>query len=328
VLKDRRRLVFGTWRPAVLNRLLPMLHPVKHMRCRPFAIELRPKFITAVLVSIVHAGMFLAVFMPRMAVGEEKRDEARAIGAVELLRGKVERDDSLPDPVVIGVDLHGSTRLNEKYLHLLRSFPRLRTLNLSNTSITDAGMLEISELKDLRTLALGETRLDDAGLKQLRGMTTLKSLDLSNTRVTGAGLQELRELVNLTSLDLGFTAVSDAGLRQLRAFKNLATLDLSNTAITDAGLIELSDLQSLTTLDLWGTRITNAGLKELGKLTSLTALYLGQVALITDAGLKELEGLTNLTTLDLHGTKITEAGLKELRESLPNVQISRWDSAQ
>ena len=96
-------------------------------------------------------------------VADDKFDESKTIHKIELLGGSVTRDDTLPGRPVIGVDFRRSNRFNEKYLHLLKSFTSLTTLNLKDSAITDDGMKKIGELTNLTCLNLWNTQVTDAG---------------------------------------------------------------------------------------------------------------------------------------------------------------------
>ena len=112
-------------------------------------------------------------------------------------------------------------------------------------------------------LDLSDTNMTDAGVKELTTLKNLATLHLGSTKVTDAGVKELANQKNLTALVLSYTQVTDAGVKELTTLKNLATLYLGSTKVTDAGLKELANLKNLTHLDLFGTQVTDAGLKEL-----------------------------------------------------------------
>ena len=118
---------------------------------------------------------------------EENVAENKVVQFIEKLRGKVARDEELPDKPVIAVALFG-------------------------TKVTDAGLQQLAELKSLHTLNLGNTRVTDAGLQQLAGLTNLTMLTLDGTQITDAGLQQLAGLTNLTRLFVRGTQITDAGV--------------------------------------------------------------------------------------------------------------------
>jgi len=62
-----------------------------------------------------------------------------------------------PASTVVGVDLHQTQVLDADLLQL-RAFPNLRTLNLYATHITDAGLENIAPLRSLQTFAPGQYR--------------------------------------------------------------------------------------------------------------------------------------------------------------------------
>jgi hypothetical protein len=84
---------------------------------------------------------------------------------------------------------------------------------------------------------LSNTKVTDAGLVHLRGLNNLRHLNLSNTKVSDAGLDHLRDMTSITSLFLWNTSVTDAGLVHLQGLTKLKVMVLWNTKITDAGLV-------------------------------------------------------------------------------------------
>ena len=93
--------------------------------------------------------------------------QAAAIAAIEKLGGEVGVDDA-------GV---------------------VRTIDLCDTQITDAGLEHLEELTDLKWLDLSGTQVTDAGLEHLKGLTRLEVLELSGTHVTDERIEELRKIL-------------------------------------------------------------------------------------------------------------------------------------
>jgi len=75
---------------------------------------------------------------------------------------------------------------------------------------------EKSPGKPLVSVDLSDTKVSDAGLVHLKGLTKLQSLSLISTKVTDAGLVHLKGLTKLQSLNLSFSKVTDAGVKDLQ----------------------------------------------------------------------------------------------------------------
>jgi Leucine-rich repeat (LRR) protein len=230
----------------------------------------------------------------------------------------------------------GRTLVGDAGLEHLRRLPRLRSLFLAGSRITDTGLANIESLSELECISLGDTGITDAGLQHFQNLRKLRSLYLSDTRVTGSGFEHLQGMAKLEDLNLrncplvgenlrwlrqlplhelnldGCRDVTDSGLQYLRSMSNLYDLSLEDTAITDAGLKNLQGLSSLRWLTLRRTKVTDKGLETIQRLTGLTCLGLDECS-VTDAGLKHLEGFTHLEMLYLSKTKVTDAGLAQLR---------------
>ena len=221
----------------------------------------------------------------------------------------------------------------------IKSDDELKTLNLSSTSVTDAGLKELAGLRHLTSLSLNETKVTDVGMKEVGGLKSLQEIGLFDTKVTGAGLKELAGLKNLSSLYLKEDQITDMTLRSLREIgllyvimqargktigvrpkspDDIVSLMLSETKVTDEGLKEVTGLKNLKLLWLKNEQITDAALRTLrengllhtlvGKMQKqggapMSADDIEAVYLnntrVTDNGLKELAGLNNLTELFL-----------------------------
>jgi hypothetical protein len=152
----------------------------------------------------------------------------------------------------------------------------LRVLDVSNTSVKDAGLQHLRELVNLTQLTLSDTCVTDAGLEHLEAMRDLNLLDLTRTQLTDDGLEHLKGLTNLKRLDLHGTAVTDNGLKHLRGLTNLERLFLSLTHVSAPGLDHLDGLTNLKSLDLRFTQVTDADVrhwraKQPGRISPLTA---------------------------------------------------------
>ncbi len=89
-------------------------------------------------------------------------------------------------------------------------------LNLGRSSVTDAGMQYIKELKNLSKLHLEKTAVTDDGLAHLSGLERLEYLNLYGTAVSDNGLQHLKPLKNLSALYLWQSNATKEGAASLQ----------------------------------------------------------------------------------------------------------------
>ena len=197
--------------------------------------------------------------------------------------------------MVWSIDLDDVADL-ETVLPLLKNFPEIETLSISNKRFTDAGSAHLAELPNLQDLNLYQSNIGDEGLKHLTGLKNLRRIPMGETRVT------------------------DKGLKIISGMTELEYIGVRGNDVTDAGVAHLKDLTSLRGLYLGQTKITDDGLKHLASLTRLRDLYLHTTG-ITDAGLEHLTGLKDLRDLYLAKTKTTEDGHAKLKLALPDVDI-------
>lgn len=132
--------------------------------------------------------------------------------AAALLR-ELTGEDSFA--VVVSVGFRFPKTVGDDDLQYLRHLTKLRTLELANTQITDAGLKHFEGLTRLEVLVLRDTRITDAGLGCLKELTDLGGLHLSRTQVTDAGVKHLRNLRKLQWINLVDTEVTDEGIKRL-----------------------------------------------------------------------------------------------------------------
>ncbi|MCB1230896.1 MAG: hypothetical protein KDN19_11545 [Verrucomicrobiae bacterium] len=89
-------------------------------------------------------------------------------------------------------------------------------LDLSKTSVTDAGLAPVGELSRLVKLNLSETGITDAGLTSLKGLDHLTYLNLYGTNVGDAGLKQLANLKQLENIYLWQSKATDQGVKALQ----------------------------------------------------------------------------------------------------------------
>jgi hypothetical protein len=216
-----------------------------------------------ILMSIQQATLIFAILIGMADSTEEQVDESPSIAKIELLGGKVTRDETLLARPVIEIDLRGSQRFRDGHVQILKQFPHLKTLTLEELNVTDQGLIELGKLTQLIKLNLFGTEVTDAGMNHIGKLTELRTLQLGKTRITDAGLKELRGLTALKTLGLWKTGITDQGLKEIGEFKELKTLYLGKTAITNEGLKQLTGLKKLRILYVEDTRVTYDGVMTL-----------------------------------------------------------------
>lgn len=257
--------------------------------------------------------------------------------ALEEAGAKLKRDG---DGLVIEVDFRG-TMVDSGLIEHAALLPRLRSLILIESGVTDeqlkvvghisglqnldlrdcaisnAGLAHLTGLEKLRALRLsgksGATTVDDAGMESVAKLTNLRALLLDYLWISEVGLAELAPLKDLSELYLSQTLVGDEALDVLKQFPKLSKLRLSRTQVTSQGLEKLVPLSGLTEVDLSEcSQIFDDGMTHLGQVTSLKRLNLWRVAL-TDYGVEQLAPLVNLEWLNLDNTQLSDAGLDALK---------------
>lgn len=149
----------------------------------------------------------------------------------------------------------------------LLGLPALETLNLAECDgFNDESMVFVGKITGLKSLNLGDAQVTNAGLKSLAGLKNLETLDLGFTKDVGdPGLPLLAKLPGLKVLGLGGTKVTDAGLPLLASFKSLQEIRLGATAVTDRGIAALEGCKGLKSVRLAKTKVTAQAIERLKK---------------------------------------------------------------
>ncbi|CAI5458033.1 unnamed protein product [Closterium sp. Yama58-4] len=126
------------------------------------------------------------------------------------------------------VELDKSSGFTTEGVKQLYKLPKLEKLNLLHIGIPDNALEGIGSASSLTNLDITNTKVTDAGLLQLVDVVSLKLLILDCKGVTNAGMEHVGKLTNLETLSLEGTAVTDAGLKPLTALTKLSALWLPN----------------------------------------------------------------------------------------------------
>ncbi|MCH2203234.1 MAG: PQQ-binding-like beta-propeller repeat protein [Fuerstiella sp.] len=193
-----------------------------------------------------------------------------------------------------------ATSISATGLDHLAPAPALTAINLEVCDdVTDTGCEALGRMTALRALVLKKTgfeqdRISDAGLKQLSGLKDLELLSLSGNLVTDDGLRHLKPLSKLDELDLSLLPITDDAIRHLAPLKQLRQLELlysegfAGANVTDKGLETLGAFTQLTHLNLVGAKISDSGLKHIHRLRKLVHLRLTN-STATEADVRNLK---------------------------------------
>src|SRR5579872_1733330 len=174
-------------------------------------------------------------------------DEAQAARVLQAKGAKIERDLKTRDKPVIRVHM-GKLPISDGDVALLGSFTWLEALDLSDTPITDAGLVHLHGLKRLKKLDLMRTNTF-AGLTDLRAklpgeLAIHHPLAALAETAKGRPEGERRTLALLSRLPVEFH-VDDADKA-----KPVVGLVLRDMPVSDLLLAALPELPALRALDL------------------------------------------------------------------------------
>jgi hypothetical protein len=138
----------------------------------------------------------------------------QALRARGALAAPVAADSTLLD-VSFGL---ASPPAGDEDLALLEGIaPRIASLDLARSAVTDAGMPLLLGCTALQRLRLDRSRVGDGGLPHLARLPKLEALNLVGTAVTDGGLEALRDAPALRTLHVWQTSVSAEGAAALAA---------------------------------------------------------------------------------------------------------------
>jgi len=125
--------------------------------------------------------------------------------------------------------------LEEAHVRALTHFPKLATLGLGGTGLTDSSLELIGSMKNLEVLVLANTAITDEGVLKLKNLTRLRVLDLKGTRVTADALAELKQALPKAEIswEQPPERFSAAKLEEIRKKSRKVTQILDPTDIPD-----------------------------------------------------------------------------------------------
>ncbi len=199
-----------------------------------------------------------------------------------------------------------------------------KAIYVTGKGIDDAALGRFAKLP-LEGLSIDNSSLTEAGLAPLKEMKHLQGLGLSHSlSLKGPGLTAIASHPSLTSVSVGGTGVGDAAMAPIASIKQLTKLGLNHDQVTDAGFAALANhptLENLMYSPQMTPRLTDESLKTVATLKALKELTINDTVLTYDGGLKLLKGLPNLQKLSLGKVGLSEADLAKLKADLPKVDV-------
>ncbi len=193
----------------------------------------------------------------------------------------------------------------------------LKTLNISGSAVTDAGIRMLSPFTALTQLNLASLRINGAGLDGLQPLDNLREMSMVSLQMeSSAGWEHLGKLTQVETLNLTLTNITDAEIPVLLKMTGLKDLNIGSTSITDAGLAQLVVMENLQILRMEGTRkINGTGLKAFAQSkqkTALRCLYAANT-LLSREGMSNVKRIASLEVFDNSLTGLNDQLFFELK---------------
>lgn len=212
-----------------------------------------------------------------------------------------------------GGSIEGQVDLTDTGFGYIAKLP-LKFLDAQRSSIKDSALRRIGSMHTLKTLDLTDTSISDKGLKFLVG-SNIEDLNLSSCLfLTSKCAQSLSRMKNLRILNVSTTEISDDSIKLLYSLPKLEELRLTNTNVTDKGLESLARNRTIKRLQLGSTKITIDGIRAIRNLPIEQFKVQSCKAFDDECMILAAQQWPNLTLLDVDGTKLTGRGLAAVGE--------------
>ncbi|MFK8164681.1 MAG: FN3 associated domain-containing protein, partial [Lewinella sp.] len=118
----------------------------------------------------------------------------------------------------VSVRLQNPDSFNTDHLRRLRKIaPAIQSIDVSNSSLTDADLKNFSRFENLTTINLSNCNISSQAIAPLKALPYLSSLNLYGTQVDSTVLPILTELESLKKVYLWETPAANSGLKEWRA---------------------------------------------------------------------------------------------------------------
>jgi hypothetical protein len=262
-------------------------------------------------------------------------------------------------------------KLNSRHLSqegielLVKTFPNIKTLDISSCTFEEGACQDLSKLKRLEELSIGRVWPDalEEILEALSRIPSLQKLSIDDAELTPIAITYIGHCSQLKKLLIDVAeGFEDSDLSPLKNLKNLNQLQIlncigvgeegANEALT--GMCNLTalkivscpdwkpnkniqSLQSLKNLVIYDcTKVDDQSLDHLKFLIHLQTLSLLKCPSITEKSIESIAGLNSLTELILPDAVLLTneslrtisshlKNLKKLRCALPDITHSKWE---
>ena len=73
---------------------------------------------------------------------EENADESKTVAKIELLGGRITRDDTMSDRPVVGIDFRVNEKIGDGYMRLFRTFSDLKRVEELRKALPGANIFQ------------------------------------------------------------------------------------------------------------------------------------------------------------------------------------------
>lgn len=112
-----------------------------------------------------------------------------------------------------------STELDDLNLPNLLAFPKLKTLRVASTAISNKSGDIIGRCKNLRSLDVSETCIDDKFIQEISGLPRLETILASDSKITDNCVDSLAKINTLKKLECLNTEFTRLGAERLNELK-------------------------------------------------------------------------------------------------------------
>ncbi|MEX0669880.1 MAG: hypothetical protein WD060_05430 [Pirellulales bacterium] len=216
-------------------------------------------------------------------------------------------------------------RVTDGVLPEVAALPKLESLNLDATGITDEGLLSLLVSRSLISVSLSQTAITDAGVKTMANLPTLVGLHVCDTPVTDEGLKALRGHERLKVVWASGSKIGDEGLAHLATCPLLTEVLARKTHLTDAGIEAIAKARHLRLLHASG-KFSRRSIAALAACSELRSFLLEGDIEVGDQDVAIFSSFKGFRSIGLWGSRISEAGEVQLKAILPKTSITMASS--